>query len=628
MVFWTKTRSRNLQQSCSPRRRPAPPRGGLHRSACFSSLIIAPRRADRAAAPLRSGRRWTQASNNKPRLRRVDLANCGRRDIGEFFLCRLAAGGLTVAPLRRLLRPAAAQALPQAPAARSCRPNPESQPPKRPRARKTGYAANKNRRYGNLPVNRSLIAASFGTASKLQRKSSPQPTDPIRTMHDRRKKGKHPFGRLKVLSTCGGALKAALTIEENHGGPAAAGGLGPVLSGGETVFSRISHFWPPRFEWRQAFIAVGLSFLAFGPSRAAELSAIRFGETGPDETRVVFDLTGPAEYTLFGDGEGAGRLIIEFKGLTTAGAADSGGGHVLRYVVSPTGTGAARAILDFRRTAKIKGEPFLLEPSGGNKQHRLVIDLETSDKAAFLASLPPRYEDLTSLLADATGPTAPAASKAPAEESADALPMIVIDAGHGGNDPGAQGPNGVFEKAVTLAAATKLSELLMAKERYRIVMTRPIDTRRSLEDRSNAARDAGADLFISLHADAHENVKIRGASVYTLSEEGGQRSAREVQSQGDYQVWNYNINEPPDPNLSKGLLDKAQDYTKTNSSIFADILVENLKAATPLINNTHRTADLYVLLSPDVPAVLLELGFISNRSDESNLNSPAWREKV
>lgn len=372
-------------------------------------------------------------------------------------------------------------------------------------------------------------------------------------------------------------------------------------------------------------LASALGFLACVPASAAELNAVRFGKTSSNQTRVVFDLTGPVEYALFGDAEGAGRLIIEFKGLTTAGAADGGEGHILRYAVSQTGTGAARAILDFRVTAKIHEKPFIIEPDGPNKQYRLVIDLVTAEKAAFLASLPPRYEDMTNLLAEATSP---AAAVAPPEAPKDLRPMIVIDAGHGGNDPGAQGPAGVFEKTVTLAAAAKLSELLMAKEKYRIVLTRPIDTRRSLEDRSKAARDAGADLFISLHADAHENTKIRGASVYTLSEEGGQRSAREVQSQGDYQVWNYNINEPPDPNLSKGLLDKAQDYTKTNSSIFAEILVENLKTATPLINNTHRTADLYVLLSPDVPAVLLELGFISNKTDEASLNTPAWREKV
>ena len=375
-----------------------------------------------------------------------------------------------------------------------------------------------------------------------------------------------------------------------------------------------------------------LALVAASASGAAELSAVRFGKPAADETRVVFDLSGPVNFALFGDGEGEGRLIIEFKGLTAGVATDIGEGHVLRYSISQTGADAARAVLDFRRTAKIKGEPFVIEPSGANKQFRLVIDLVSADKAAFLASLPPRYEDMTSLLAEATSPAeaaeAPAAPAAPAEKPADLRPMIVIDAGHGGNDPGAQGPGGVFEKSITLAAATKLSELLTEKQRYRIVMTRPIDTRRSLEERSKAARDAGADLFISLHADAHENTKIRGASVYTLSEEGGQRSAREVQSQGDYQVWNYSINDAPDPNLTKGLLDKAQDYTKTNSSIFAEILVGNLKTVTPLINNTHRTADLYVLLAPDVPAVLLELGFISNKSDEGNLVSPAWREKV
>ncbi|MGE0407758.1 MAG: N-acetylmuramoyl-L-alanine amidase, partial [Amphiplicatus sp.] len=139
--------------------------------------------------------------------------------------------------------------------------------------------------------------------------------------------------------------------------------------------------------------------------------------------------------------------------------------------------------------------------------------------------------------------------------------------------------------------------------------------------------EAGAALFVSLHADAHRDSSLRGASVYTLSEEGGRRSKAEVRAQGDYQVWDETINDK-EPVLSTILLDKAQDYTQTNSARFADLVIAHLKGVTPLINNTHRTGDLYVLLSPDVPAILLELGFISNKADEANLKSPAWREKA
>jgi N-acetylmuramoyl-L-alanine amidase len=285
-------------------------------------------------------------------------------------------------------------------------------------------------------------------------------------------------------------------------------------------------------------------------------------------------------------------------------------------------------VLTFGRTAKLV-KPFLLEPKDGVAHYRLVIDLATADKAGFLSSLPApppqtyARDQLDDVLEAVTAPTD--VSVANAE-----WPVIVIDAGHGGTDPGAHGPGGVLEKTVTLAAAKQLAQLLEARGRYRIVMTRAGDSRLSLEDRSKSARDAKAELFISLHADANADTKLRGGSVYTLSEEGGERSAREVRAQGDYHVYDLNIGEEikHDPTVGNILLDIGQTYTKNESSKFAEKLLTSLKGVTPLINNSHRTADLFVLLSPDVPAVLFELAFISNKNDEANLNSPAWREKT
>jgi N-acetylmuramoyl-L-alanine amidase len=132
---------------------------------------------------------------------------------------------------------------------------------------------------------------------------------------------------------------------------------------------------------------------------------------------------------------------------------------------------------------------------------------------------------------------------------------------------------------------------------------------------------------MSIHADAHKDSKIRGGSVYTLSEEGEARSAREALAQGNYHVHDLDIGDV-DPGISGILYDVAQKETETESDRLAEILSSRLVGVTPLLNNTHRRGNFKVLLAPDVPAVLLELAFISNEKDEKNLTSPAWRKKT
>ena len=205
--------------------------------------------------------------------------------------------------------------------------------------------------------------------------------------------------------------------------------------------------------------------------------------------------------------------------------------------------------------------------------------------------------------------------------------VIVIDAGHGGGDPGAAGQKGTKESLVTLAAAKSLAEILRASGRYEVVLTRQADKRLAHEERSRLAREAKADLFISLHADAHANAKVRGGSVYTLSEEGTVRSAREAKASGDYVVFDLDIRDE-DPQVGGILYNLAQRKTGDESDRFAERLIATLNGVTPMLNNTHRRGNFKVLLAPDVPAVLLELAFISNAQDEANLNSPAWRRRT
>ena len=200
--------------------------------------------------------------------------------------------------------------------------------------------------------------------------------------------------------------------------------------------------------------------------------------------------------------------------------------------------------------------------------------------------------------------------------------LIVIDPGHGGRDPGAVGPGGVLEKTVTTSAARELKALLEATGRYDVLLTRTGDTFIKHDARVRLARAKQADLFISLHADSAPNAKTRGASVYTLADRAKGRSKRIVNNQN--WIMDVDLSEQSDP-VGDILVDLAQRSTESQSEAFADILLENLEGTTKLVGNSHRRAGYYVLLAPDVPAVLLELGFLSNAEDEKLLKSKTHR---
>ena len=392
--------------------------------------------------------------------------------------------------------------------------------------------------------------------------------------------------------------------------------------------------------WIGVWAALLLSTMA---APAAELVDVRFGPNG-DATRVVFDLNGASGYAVSGDATGNGRLLVDFTDLTVS-AADrnfrKGQGHIARYGFGNGPASTTQAVLELGKTAKIK-EVFMLEPKGAVTKHRLVVDLVTGDKAAFLASLPNQpFPDLADVIAQATAPEQDtAALRPPTPEPKPAVKeqgprVVVIDPGHGGVDPGSQGQSGTLEKTVTMKAALDLAEILKKRGGYKVVLTRSSDNdpqiKRSQRDelarREKLARDAGADLFISLHADAIGQRKVRGASVYTLSEKGSARSAAMAKSQGDYVVYQLNL-EQYEKVVGDILLDKAQDTTNTASSKLAEILIEELSGKTPMLNRSHRTGNLRVLLAPDVPAVLLEMAFMSNAKDEANLNSDFWRSRT
>ena len=204
--------------------------------------------------------------------------------------------------------------------------------------------------------------------------------------------------------------------------------------------------------------------------------------------------------------------------------------------------------------------------------------------------------------------------------------IVVLDPGHGGRDPGAIGAAGTYEKTVTLAYSNQLKRVLQARGGYEVHMTRDEDSYVEHEDRIRIARRAGADLFVSIHADGHRNRSIRGASVYTLAESATNRFASEMRAKGE-PVFEFDSGEHSQA-VDDILLALAQRETQNQSGVFAETVIEKINGVMPLLNNTHRQANYYVLLAPDVPAVLLELGFITNRQDEKALIDPSKRDEM
>ena len=211
----------------------------------------------------------------------------------------------------------------------------------------------------------------------------------------------------------------------------------------------------------------------------------------------------------------------------------------------------------------------------------------------------------------------------------DEKPLIVIDAGHGGQDPGAIGAVKTQEKHVTLAMARSLRQALLRTGRYRVALTRDSDVFIMLGERVNIARKLKADMFISLHADSNPRPDAKGFSVYTISDtasdaEAAGLAAREnaVDELSGMDLGNV------DKDVADILIDLAARETKAKSSQLADILVDALHPKIAKLTKPHRYAGFRVLKAPDIPSVLIELGFLTNSTDEKLLQSAEYRELV
>ena len=234
-------------------------------------------------------------------------------------------------------------------------------------------------------------------------------------------------------------------------------------------------------------------------------------------------------------------------------------------------------------------------------------------------------------LAASLWPLRPAVSRARRRPQPPArrLRVVAIDPGHGGVDPGAISPHGLYEKAITLATARALGRRLDASGRYRAVLTRRGDDFVSLRARVARARAAHAELFVSLHADALPNPALRGLSVYTLSAQASDRdtAALAVRENMDDFVAGVHLARQP-PVIGAILLDLARRHTDNESLTLAHEIVAEAGRAVPLLEKPQRSAGFVVLTAPDMPSALVELGCLSNPRDERLLATPAYQERL
>jgi len=395
-------------------------------------------------------------------------------------------------------------------------------------------------------------------------------------------------------------------------------------------------------------VVVGLLGTLLLPSNARAVNAaisVRLHDHGT-HTRLVFELIEAAEFSVFSLPDPY-RVVIDLPELDwqmVAAEQDRSTGVVrdLRYGLFQPGQ--SRVVIDLSRPANVE-RAFLLAPTG-TTPWRMVIDLIPASDAAFKGQMgrakatvvrrpdaPIEAEKPPFQTALLSGPTADERIPIPERKSAirpsDRKPVIAIDPGHGGIDPGAIGISGVKEKDITLAAAGELKKALEQTGRYKVVMTRNRDVSMGLRQRIVKSRRLAADVFISLHADSIGRSDVRGLSVYTLSEKASDREAAALavkENKADLIIGMDLTNESAD--VRNILIDLARRESLNLAAHLATKLISELRRQVKLLRNTHRFAGFAVLKAPDVPSVLLEMGYLSNREDEKALRQPAYRRRL
>ncbi|HEX6995156.1 MAG TPA: N-acetylmuramoyl-L-alanine amidase [Gammaproteobacteria bacterium] len=344
-------------------------------------------------------------------------------------------------------------------------------------------------------------------------------------------------------------------------------------------------------------VSIALPFVV----RAAEVEGVRVW-SGPEATRVVLDLSSPAEHRVFSLTD-PHRIVIDLQHTSARRALvlPEPKGFVSSIRTGERPNGELRVVLDLKQSVQPKS--FLLPP---NEQygHRLVIDLEPGTAAPVVrrAAAPQRGRDL----------------------------VVVIDPGHGGEDPGASGRRGVREKDVVLAIARRLASELDRQPGVRALLTRDGDYYVGLDRRREIAREAQADLFISIHADSYRDPNARGATVYVLSEKGASDEvARRLAARENAADTIGGVSlADKDPVLQRVLLDLSQSAAISASTAAGERLIDRLGTVTAMRKRQVQRAQFLVLKQPDVPSVLVETAYISNPTQEAALGDANYQAQL
>ena len=377
---------------------------------------------------------------------------------------------------------------------------------------------------------------------------------------------------------------------------------------------------------RKAFVSFLAGVLLGGYVAAAaarpEVTAVRTGEH-VGLTRLVLDLTEKVDFRTFTLADPY-RVVVDLSRVEwrAAPGKDDRKGVISGLRFAQFDPRTSRMVIDVRKPVEVR-KAFLLTPRG-NWAYRFVIDIAPVDEASF-ASSAGAPEERTGRVAR---PSPPKPSRKPAARRA-AKRVVVLDPGHGGVDPGAIGVSGVREKSVTLSAARELKNILQKTNRYKVILTRNSDRFLRLRDRVAMARDTGAHLFVSLHADSIGRRGVRGASVYTLSEKASDAEAAALAAkENKADLLGGVLLKVEDEEVEEILIDLGQRETKNRSAGFANIALPELGRRVRTLRNGHRFAGFAVLKAPEVPSVLVEMGYLSNRRDERMLSTAKGRRPV
>jgi N-acetylmuramoyl-L-alanine amidase len=360
---------------------------------------------------------------------------------------------------------------------------------------------------------------------------------------------------------------------------------------------------------------------------ASDVKSVRLWRA-PDNTRLVFDLSGPVQHNVF-TLTAPDRLVIDVGGGTLSKSFDP-----LPLANTPiSGLRAAqhdantlRVVIDL--SAQVSPKSFTLAP---NQQygHRLVVDLFDQTTARSAPSMPATPTPQTPAVP--VSPTIPAA-RLPAVPSSKRDIVIAIDAGHGGEDPGAIGPGNVYEKTVVLQISRELQRQINADKGFRAELVRTGDYFIPLRKRTEIARKMGADLFVSIHADAAPRTAAYGASVFALSDRGAtSETARwlaDSENRSDLIGGAGNVNLGKDQMLAGVLLDLSMTASLSSSLNVGQKVLSNMGRITPLHKRRVEQAGFMVLKSPDIPSILVETGFISNPSEARKLQTSSHQQAL